>query len=115
MTEDAMRASTTTIVGHNGEELEAYLAAPVGRGEVGGVLVIHHLPGYDCETKEIVRTFAVRGYAALCANLFHRYAPGARWNDASAAARDAGGVPDEQFLGDAKGAIDHLRSLPDAN
>jgi carboxymethylenebutenolidase len=110
-----MQAGSITIAGHNGDEIEAYLAEPVGRGKVGGVLVIHHMPGYDRETKEICRTFAVRGYAALCPNLFHRYAPGAKWNDAAAAAREAGGVPDEQALGDFDGAIKHLRSLPDSN
>jgi len=111
---DAMRAGTTTIKGHNVDEIEAYLAEPVERGKVPGVVVIHHMPGYDRETKEICRTFAVYGYAALMPNLFHRYAPGARWPDAAAAARDAGGVPDEQCMGDVQGAIDHLRSLPDA-
>jgi len=114
MTDDAMRASTISIKGSGGDEIEAYLAAPVGRGKVSGVVVIHHMPGYDRETKEICRTFAVRGYAALCPNLFHRYAPGAKWNDAAAAAREAGGVLDDQMLGDVQGAIDHLRSLPDA-
>ncbi len=112
---DAMRAGTITIRGHQGDEIEAYLAEPVDRGRVPGVVVIHHMPGYDRETKEICRTFAVRGYAALCPNLFHRYAPGAKWNDAAAAARAAGGVPDDQCLGDVQGAIDHLHALPDAN
>lgn len=73
------------------------------------------MPGYDRETKEIVRTFAVRGYAALMPNLFHRYLPGAKWHEQSAAAREAGGVPDEQMLGDAQGAIDALRALDDSN
>src|SRR5581483_2854156 len=112
---DHIQARTITITGHNGDEIEAYLAEPVDRGKVGGVLVIHHMPGYDRETKEICRTFAVRGYAALCPNLFHRYAPGAKWYDAAAAAREAGGVPDEQALGDFEGAINHLRSLPSSN
>ena len=67
------------------------------------------MPGYDRATKEIVRTFAVYGYAALMPNLHHRYAPGAKAGDAAAAARDAGGVPDEQCLGDVQGAIDLLR------
>lgn len=110
-----MQARSITISGHRGDEIEAYLAEPVGRGKVAGVLVIHHMPGYDRETKEICRTFAVRGYVALCPNLFHRYAPGAKWNDAAAASREAGGVPDEQALGDFEGAIAHLRSLPDHN
>jgi carboxymethylenebutenolidase len=112
---DDMRAGTTTITGHNGDEIEAYLAEPVGRGTAPGVLVFHHMPGYDRESKEVCRTFAVKGYAALMPNLFHRYAPGAKWPDAAAAAREAGGVPDEQAMGDGRGAIEHLRSLADAN
>ena len=47
------------------------------------------MPGYDRATKEIVRTFAVYGYNALCPNLFHRYAPGAKAADARR--RGAGG------------------------
>ena len=78
---DAIIAETTTITGHNGEEIEAYFARPVDGDAQPSVVVIHHMPGYDRETKEICRTFAVKGYAALCPNLFHRYAPGARWND----------------------------------
>ena len=48
-------------------------------------------------------------------NLHHRYAPGAKPGDAAAAARDAGGVPDEQCLGDAQGAIDTLRARAEGN
>jgi len=40
MADDAMRAGTITIAGHNGDEIEAYLAEPVGRGRVPGVLII---------------------------------------------------------------------------
>ena len=73
------------------------------------------MPGYDRATKEIVRTFAVYGYNAVCPNLFHRYAPGSKAADAAAAAREAGGVPDAQCVGDVAGAAEHLRSLPTAN
>jgi carboxymethylenebutenolidase len=110
-----MAAETVTITGHNGDEIEAYFARPTSPGPHPGVVVIHHMPGYDRATKEIVRTFAVYGYAALCPNLFHRYAPGARSADAAAAARDAGGVPDEQCIGDVRGAADFLRARPDSN
>src|SRR4051812_31853648 len=112
---DGIIAETTTIKGHNGEEIEAYFARPVEGDAHPSVVVIHHMPGYDRATKEIVRTFAVYGYAALMPNLFHRYAPGAKAGDAAAAARDAGGVPDEQCLGDVQGAIDVLRARPEAN
>ncbi len=115
MVYDAVLAETLTIHGHGGDAIEAYLARPLGPGPYPGVVVIHHMPGYDRATKEIVRTFAVYGYAAVCPNLFHRYAPGARPADAAAAARAAGGVPDEQCMGDVAGAADHLRALSNAN
>jgi carboxymethylenebutenolidase len=112
---DGIIATSTTITGHGGDEIEAYLAHPLDGDDQPGVVVLHHMPGYDRATKEIVRTFAVYGYAALMPNLHHRYAPGAKAGDAAAAAREAGGVPDEQCLGDAQGAIDALRSRPESN
>ncbi|MEY2433803.1 MAG: carboxymethylenebutenolidase [Acidimicrobiaceae bacterium] len=114
-TTDGIVAETTVITGHTGEEIEAYFARPMVGDEQPSVVVIHHMPGYDRASKEIVRTFAVYGYAALMPNLFHRYAPGAKPGDAAAAARDAGGVPDEQCLGDVQGAIDVLRRRPESN
>ena len=70
----------------------------------GGVVVIHHMPGYDRATKEIVRRFAELGYDAICPNLYYREAPGAGPDDAAAVARAPGGVPDERLLGDVDGA-----------
>jgi carboxymethylenebutenolidase len=112
---DGMRAETTTFAGHGGDEIEAYLAHPLEEEGRPGVVVLHHMPGYDRASKEIARTFAVYGYTTLMPNLHHRYAPGAKASDAAAAARDAGGVPDEQCLGDVQGAIDVLRARPGSN
>lgn len=112
---DAIVAETVTITGHGGDDIEAYFARPRDTTNQPSVVVIHHMPGYDRATKEIVRTFAVYGYAALMPNLFHRYAPGAKASDAAAAAREAGGVPDDQCLGDVQGAIDVLRARPESN
>jgi len=112
---DGMVAETITITGHEGDEIEAYFARPLEGTDQPGVVVLHHMPGYDRASKEIVRTFGLYGYAALMPNLHHRYAPGAKSSDAAAAARDAGGVPDEQCRGDAQGAIDVLRTRPEAN
>lgn len=112
---DGIVAETTTIAGHGGEEIEAYFARPLEGDDQPSVVVIHHMPGYDRAMKEIGRTFAVYGHAALMPNLHHRYAPGAKPGDAAAAARGAGGVPDEQCLGDVQGAIDALRGRVEAN
>jgi carboxymethylenebutenolidase len=110
-----LRADTITIIGHNGEEIEAYLAVPTDAQDVGSIVVIHHMPGYDEGTKEIARRFAAHGYAACMPNLYHREAPGAAPDDAAATARAAGGVPDERLVGDVHGAMEYLKSLPFTN
>ncbi len=112
---DAMLAETVRITGHGGDQIEAYLARPLDAHPVGGVVVIHHLPGYDLQTKEIVRRFAAEGYAAILPNLYSREAPGASPDDAAAIARAQGGVPDERLVGDVAGAADALRALTNAN
>jgi carboxymethylenebutenolidase len=108
-------AETVRITGHQGDEIEAYLARPPGDGPFPGVVVIHHMPGYDEATKQIARTFAANGYTALMPNLHWREAPGASPDDASAAVRAAGGVPDDRLVGDVDGAARFLRGLPSAN
>lgn len=112
---DAIMAESVTISGHAGDEIEAYLARPLRPGPSGGVVVIHHMPGYDFATKEITRTFATMGYAALCPNLYFREAPGASPDDAAATARAQGGVPDERLVGDVDGAARYLRGLSSSN
>ncbi len=112
---DALRAETIRITGDGGDEIEAYRAQPLDEASRGGVVVIHHLPGYDAATKEIVRRFATLGYDAVCPNLYSREAPGASPADAAAIARAAGGVPDARLVGDVEGAANHLKSLPGSN
>jgi carboxymethylenebutenolidase len=112
---DAIRAETITITGHGGDEIEAYLAQPLAEQPRGGVVVIHHMPGYDEFFKEVVRKFSHHGYAALCPNLHYREAPGASPDDAAAASRAAGGVPDERLVGDVEAAANYLRAMPNAN
>jgi carboxymethylenebutenolidase len=112
---EALSAETISITGHDGDEIEAYLARPLESDQFGGVVVIHHMPGYDSATKEIARKFAAHGYAALMPNLYHRDAPGASPDDAAATARAQGGVPDERLVGDVAGAASYLRALTGAN
>ena len=110
-----LRAETITILGFQDIAIEAYLAVPTEVKAAGSVVVIHHQPGYDEASKEIVRKFAANGYFALMPNLYHRIAPGAASDDAAAAARSIGGVADEQMTGDVAGARDYLRALPNSN
>jgi carboxymethylenebutenolidase len=112
---EGLRAEAIRIAGHGGDEIEAYHAAPLGGGPFGGVVVIHHMPGPDPETKEITRRFASRGFHAIMPNLYWREAPDASPGDAAAMVRAAGGVPDERLVGDVGGAAEFLRSRPDSN
>src|SRR5215475_14943365 len=101
---ESLSAETVQISGHGGDEVEAYLARPSTETKRGGVVVIHHMPGYDRATKEMVRRFAELGYDAICPNLYSRQAPGAAPDDAAATVRAAGGISDEQLIGDVAGA-----------
>jgi carboxymethylenebutenolidase len=112
---DELTARRVRVAGHDGDEIDAYAAHPLDDGRRGGVVVIHHMPGWDRATKEITRRFAELGYDAICPNLHHREAPGAAPDDAAAASRAAGGVPDDRLLGDIRGAVDWLRALPTAS
>lgn len=110
-----LRAYTTHVAGLAGDSIEVYAAIPEGDRPRGSVVVIHHMPGFDEQTKEIVRTFAAHGYAAAMANLYSREAPGASSDDAAAAARARGGVPDERLVGDVAAVADFLRAQPGSN
>jgi carboxymethylenebutenolidase len=112
---DAMRAETVQITGHDGDTIEAYLSQPLDATPTGGVVVIHHMPGYDEGTKEITRRFASRGYLAICPNLHYREAPGASADDAAAASRAQGGVPDDRLVGDVGAAAAYLRAFGSSN
>jgi carboxymethylenebutenolidase len=114
---DAVLSETVTVTGHGGDAIEAYAARPLTPGPVGGVVVIHHLPGYDRQTKEFTRSLAVGGFNAVMPNLYSREAPGAEPSDAMAAARAQGAVPiaDERVVGEVAGAIDYLKGLSNAN
>jgi carboxymethylenebutenolidase len=103
------------IRGQGGDEIEAYAARPSEETKRGGVVLIHHMPGYDRASKEMVRRFAELGYDAVMPNLYWREAPGAAPDDAAATARAEGGVPDQRLIGDVAGAAEWLRELPTSN
>jgi carboxymethylenebutenolidase len=114
MAYEALFAETVLLRGHRGDQIDAYLARPVGVASCPGVVVIHHMPGWDGPTKEIVRRFAHHGYAAISPNLHFREGK-ATPEENSASVRAAGGMPDDRTMGDVQGAIDYLRALPYLN
>jgi carboxymethylenebutenolidase len=106
----AISGETVQMRGHQGDTIDAYLARPEGTGRFPGVVVVHHMPGWDEATIEITRKFAQHGYAAICPNLHFREGKGTPEANA-ASVRAAGGMPDDRAMGDIEGAMRHLRAL----
>ena len=111
---EGMLAETTMLHGHHGEVINAYFARPLGPGPFPGMVVIHHAPGWDEWYREATRKFAQHGYATISPNLYYRDGHGTP-EDVAAKVRAAGGVPDDQAVGDVAGAMQYLRALPYLN
>ncbi len=111
---EGMLAESVAVRGHNGDDVAAYYARPLGAGPFPGVVVIHHMPGWDEWTREVVRKFAQHGYAAISPHLYSRLGPGSP-DDVAARARAAGGVADDHVVGDVAEAMQFLRAQPYAN
>src|SRR5579864_2070551 len=107
-------SETIALRGHDGDLIEAYAARPIGVASAPGVVVIHHMPGWDEWTFEVTRKLAHHGYAAVAPHLFSRFGPGA-WDDLAAAARSSGGVSDAQAIGDVDAAVQFVRDQPLSN
>jgi len=111
---EGMLSETITIHGASGDVINSYFARPLGAGPFPGMVLIHHLPGWDEWYREATRKFAHHGYAAISPNLYFRDGHGTP-EDVAAKVRGDGGVPDDQAVGDIEGAMRYLRSLPYIN
>ncbi|HLF71659.1 MAG TPA: dienelactone hydrolase family protein, partial [Dehalococcoidia bacterium] len=103
MGKDGVVAEVVTLKGYNGDEVNAYYARPAGNGPFPGVVLIHHLPGWDEFYREMTRRFAQHGYQAISPNLYARWGGGTP-DDVTAKARADGGVSDDSVVGDSSAA-----------
>jgi len=115
-----MTTETVKYVGHEGDQLEAYFAQPAGSGPFPGVVVIHHLPGWDEWTTEVARKLAHHGYAAVAPHLYSR--GGMSPEEAGAHAyrgmqegQPVNGQPDAQAMGDIAASVDWLKARGTSN
>ena len=111
---EGLLAETIMIRGFQGDRINAYFARPLGPGPFPGMVLAHHMPGWDEWYKETTLKFARQGYATICPNLYFRAGHGTP-EDVTAKVRAAGGVPDDQAVGDLEEAARVLRSLPTSN
>ena len=76
--------------------------------------MIHHAPGWDEWYWEATRRFAHHGYLAFTPNLYFREGHGSP-EDVAAKVRAAGGVPDDQAVGDISAGRDVMAAMPTSN
>jgi carboxymethylenebutenolidase len=107
-------ASITSITGGNGDQIHAYVARPEGAGPFPGVVLMHHLPGWDELYMEFTRRFAQHGYTAICPDLYCRDGHGTP-TEIATKVREAGGADDNLVVADADAAAKWLRAQPTAN
>jgi carboxymethylenebutenolidase len=107
-----LTASVIQFPGNNGDQIHAYVARPSGGGPYPGVVVIHHMPGWDEFYQEFTRRLANQGYVAISPDIYCREGHGSP-DDMAAKVRSAGGVPDDQVVGDMSAASKWLKSQSD--
>jgi carboxymethylenebutenolidase len=108
---EGLLAETVVLTGHNGDQINAYMARPLGAGSFPGMVLAHHMPGWDEWYREITLKFARHGYVTLTPNLYFRAGHGTP-EDVAAKVRGEGGIPDDQAVGDLAGTMRYLHALP---
>ena len=107
-------AEITTYPGGNGDEIHAYVVRPHVDGEVPGVVLVHHLPGWDEFYQEFAERLGRHGYRVICPDLYCRFGHGTP-DDVAAKVRSEGGVHDESVVADCDAAAQWLRNEPGSN
>ena len=106
-----MTAETVGLAGHDGKPIHAYYSRPLGEGPFPGILLIHHMPGWDEYTREAARRLAEHGYSVLCPNLYEDFGHGTP-EEVAERAKEAGGMDDKNVMGDCDASLRFLRNQP---
>ncbi len=111
---EGLLAETVTMTGAHGDRINAYFARPLGPGPFPGMVLAHHMPGWDEWYRETTLKFARHGYATIAPNLYFRAGHGTP-EDVAAKVRGEGGIPDDQAVSDLAGALQYICALPYSN
>jgi carboxymethylenebutenolidase len=107
-------AELTTYTGGGGDTVHAYVARPATAGQHPGLVVIHHLPGWDEFYQEFSERLAKHGYLVIAPDLYCRAGHGTP-DDVAAKVRAQGGVHDDGAVADCEAARSWLLSQPECN
>ena len=110
-----LTAETITYPGGGGDQVHAYVARPQTRtAPLPGIVLVHHMPGWDEFYQEFAERLARHGYTVICPDLYCRFGHGTP-DDVAAKVRSQGGVADDSVVADCEAALDWLKSQPNAN
>ena len=110
--EGGMVAMNTTITGGAGSPIHAYIAKPDGPGPYPGVVLLHHVPGWDEFYREFSRRFAEEGFIAVCPNLYEKFGHG---TPDEVAAKGRAELTDDSVVADAEAALNWIKAQPNSN
>jgi carboxymethylenebutenolidase len=110
----SMTASIVTYPAGGGEELHAYVVRPDADGPIPGIVLVHHLPGWDEFSQEFAERLGRHGYTVICPDLYCRFGQGTP-DDVAAKVRAQGGVHDDSVVADSQAALSWLKAQPTAN
>jgi carboxymethylenebutenolidase len=107
-------AGVQSYAAGDGDLIHAYVARPEGAGPFPGIVLVHHLPGWDELYQEFARRFANHGYTVISPDFYCREGHGTP-DDVAGPVRAAGGVADSQVAADCEAAMNWLRAQPTSN
>ena len=111
---EGLMAETVMMTSANGDWINAYFARPLGAGPFPGIVLAHHMPGWDEWYREATLRFARHGYITITPNLYFRAGHGTP-DDIAAKVRGEGGISDDQAIDDLGGAMQYVQMLPYSN
>lgn len=111
---EGIHAETVTMLGANGDRVNAFLARPLGDGPFPAMVLAHHMPGWDLLYREFTYRFAHHGYVTISPNLYFRAGHGTP-EDVAAKVRAEGGVADDSAVGDLAGAAKFINTMSIVN
>lgn len=106
-----INASIITFPGGGGDQIHAYLAEPQTEDLHPGIVLVHHVPGWDEFYQEFAERLARHGYTVMCPDLYCRLGHGSP-DDVAARVRAEGGVHDDSVVADCQAALAWLTARP---
>lgn len=107
-------AEIITFAGGGGDETHAYVARPAADTPRPGIVLVHHMPGWDEFYQETAERLARHGYEVICPDLYCRFGHGTP-DDVAAKVRSEGGVRDDSVIADCEAALAWLKARPSHN